>query len=94
MLYLKNPADFYQKYVLNIRDQKTNPAALTGTAFHKYAQLYLVNAWEPRKNAEDIIALAHDVEWGKTGSKDKCLDELDKLIKHFHAQEPYFDKVV
>lgn len=94
LLYLKNPADFYQKYVLNIRDQKTNPAALTGTAFHKYAQAYLSNAMEPLEQAKNVILYARDVEWGKTGSPEKCLDELNKLIKHFHAQEPYFDSVV
>lgn len=85
LLFLSNRADWHQKYVLYIRDQKTNPAALTGTAFHKYADLHLkgVDSGEARRIAETVITNASEVDWGVTGSVEKCKDELTKLINHW-----------
>lgn len=85
LLFLSNRADWYQKYVLYVRDHKTNPAALTGTAFHKYADLCLkgVDSSEAHRIAETVITNANEVDWGVTGSVEKCKEELTKLINHW-----------
>jgi hypothetical protein len=85
-LFLNNPAAWRDKYILGIRDQKTSPAALVGTAFHKYMELDWLNDEKARDTARSIIIDSLDVDWGETGSKEKALDELDNLIWHIKQE--------
>ena len=39
-LFLHNPSGFRKKYLLGVKDQKTTPAALVGTAFHKFLEVF------------------------------------------------------
>uniref|UniRef100_A0A6H1ZGQ2 Putative PD-(D/E)XK nuclease superfamily protein n=2 Tax=viral metagenome TaxID=1070528 RepID=A0A6H1ZGQ2_9ZZZZ len=86
LLFLNNPAAWYSKYVLGIRDQKTSPAALVGSAFHKYMEGRLNNMplALARDRAVNFMNLVTDVDFGKTGSPEKCLEDLDKLILGYH----------
>lgn len=96
LLFLHNPAAWQSKYLLGIKDQKTTPAALVGTAFHRYMELILKGQPDEigRADARGMIRGADDVDWGKTGSVDKCLEELDKLIMVTQAEWPEFHKVL
>ena len=82
LLFLHNKSAWRAKYLLGIRDQQTNPAALTGSAFHKYMELRLKG--HPKELAENeaqnLVRTVEDVDWGKTGSMEGCLKDLDKLI--------------
>lgn len=72
---------------MGIHEQKTNPSALTGVAFHKYAELVLKGQESEvaKEAAELIIKTTTDVEWGKTGSVETCLSELTKLCEAWHS---------
>ena len=86
LLYLNNSSAWNAKYVLNQRDQKTSPSALTGSAFHRYIELKLTGGLLPAAIAEGEIRNAINVEWGKTGSVEKCIDTLRKLIEVFETE--------
>ena len=96
LLFLNNRSAWHKKYVLNIKDQLTNPSALTGSAFHKYMELTLkgqdkTTAYEA---AQTMIRTTTEVEWGKTGSVDKCLSELESLVRHINKEMPEIHKIV
>lgn len=87
MLFLHNRAAWHSKYVLGIYDQQTNPAALTGTAFHKYMELILKmhSVDTAYKAAQHIITNTDNVNWGITGSVEKSLSDLNKFIDSYEA---------
>lgn len=86
LLFLNNRSAWHSKYVLGIKDMKTNPAALTGVAFHKWAELTLKGHPDmvAKETAQNIIHSTYDVDWGKTGSPEKCLKDLDGLIEAYN----------
>jgi hypothetical protein len=96
LLFLANPAAWYSKYRLGIRDQLSNPAAVVGKAFHKYLELRFKGS--PLKPASEVaeteVLTTTDVDWGKTGSPEKAIDDLRKLIQGFHEYPPSIGEVV
>lgn len=88
LLFLHNRAAWHSKYVLGIRDQQTTPAALTGTAFHKYMELRMKGhtAETAMKTADQVLKSVTDVDWGKTGSLEKCQRDLTLLAGHMEHE--------
>lgn len=84
-LYLDNPYAWHRRYIQGIRDDKTGPAALEGSALHKYIELTLkgFEKADALSAAEQLIHKATDVEWGKTGSVEKSLKRLGNLVSSF-----------
>jgi hypothetical protein len=88
LLFNHNPAAFYRKYRLGIQEQSSNPSAVTGKAFHRYAQLRL------QKHAkEDAMRVAKaeitgclNVDYGKTGSEEKSVGELESLANTYETE--------
>lgn len=85
-LLLNNAGAWHQKYILGIRDHKTSPAALVGTAFHKYMERYWSGDLEAMNIAKSIITDSLDVDWGETGSEEKALNELESLVLHTRTE--------
>ena len=96
LLFLNNPAAWHSKYVLGIRDQKSTPAALTGSAFHKYMEG--LHKGIPREQAQEVaLAFMNSVteaDYGKTGSLEKCQINFNQLVEHFHREKPKVGKVL
>lgn len=82
LLFLNNPVAWENKYIKGIREQPTSPAALTGVAFHKYAEMRMRGQSDSVAIEAALIKMKSitDVEWGKTGSIEKCEDDLHKFI--------------
>lgn len=98
LLFLNNPAAWRTRYLLGIRDQKSTPAALTGSAFHRYAQQHFSRP-DATKEQNKEVALAFmnsvtDIDFGKTGSLEKCQMDFNKLVDHFHAESPRIGTVL
>lgn len=96
LLFLNNPAAFYSKYVLLQRDQLSTPAALTGSAFHRYMEG--LHKGIPREQAKEV-ALAFmrsvtDVDWGKTGNIEQCMIKFNLLVEHYHREPPALGKIL
>lgn len=96
VLFTHNPKAWERKYIHNIREQRTSPAALTGSATHTYLELTLKG--HPREVALDSakreIAQATDVDWGKTGSAEKSIKELERFIDAWHSEYVVTGEVV
>jgi hypothetical protein len=98
LLFLNNPAAWRTKYILGIRDQKSTPAALTGSAFHKYLEARFKNPALPasvyKETALAFMNSVTDVDWGKTGSLEDCQIALNKLIDHWNKEHPSLGETV
>lgn len=96
LLFLSHPAAWHSKYVLGIQDQKTNAAALTGIGLHKY--LELLHQGAESSNAKEAAVMKMrtipDVDFGKTGSIEKCEENLGKLIDGFLENRPTLGKIL
>lgn len=86
-MFCSNPWLFKKNYLLNIWDKKTSPSMLLGKAFHKYAEvLYGQNDQElASKKAYELLNSMPDseIDWLKTGSREKTLKELAQVIDIF-----------
>lgn len=95
-LFNHNRPAWHKRYVLKIKDQKSTPAALVGTAFHKRQELFYRNVSKEAslEAAKQIILTAQDIDWGKTGTREKCLQKLDELVAHADREMLPFPRVV
>ena len=97
-LFCSNPFLFKKQYILNIWDYKQSPTALVGKAFHKYPELIFTgtNRAEATRKAHECIEGVNDkdVEWGKTGSREKCIKELSQVIDFFEQEVPHVGEVL
>lgn len=91
-LFCSNPWQFKKQYILNIWDYKQSPTALVGKAFHKYPELVFsgANRAEAIRKAHDQIESVKDadIDWGKTGSREKCIKELSQVVDFFEQSTP------
>lgn len=90
LLFFQNPAAFESRYILGIKDQKSTPAAIEGTAFHKYMDMTL-NGYSEEQSlmaGKRAIAEITNIDWGKTGSVEKSQDRFGKLVDAF-KESPY-----
>lgn len=89
-LYVANPRQFFKNYILNIWDFKQNPSAMVGKAFHKAMEIYSKTGDLDRAIVEGSNYLEEtskkDVEWGVTGSLEKCVKEYNQVV-NFYMQE-------
>lgn len=106
-LWTNNPLAWHKKYVLGIKDQKTNPAALEGVATHDYIKNILKGHGKEvaLQSATRIIDQTDNVEWGKTGSIEKSKENLTKFISAWeedysglpgrlvHCEEYFSDRI-
>lgn len=96
--FCANPWLFKKQYILNIFDYKTTPTALVGKAFHKFAELYFVGTNKPEalRKAFEVIdnAKDSDMDWGKTGSREKCNQELSRVVDMFLTEFPLPEQVL
>lgn len=85
--FLANPWQFRKEWILGLRDRKMSPSMLVGKALHLYAERYYSgkDPMEARKEALEMVSSvgSAEVDWGKTGSIEKSLKDLNKTIDFF-----------
>lgn len=93
-----NQWQFKKNYILNLWDNQCSITALVGKGFHRFAELYFreVNI---DKAKEDAIKLMDntpdkDIDFGKTGSREKALAELSNVIEYFLTYTPTVGEVL
>lgn len=106
-LFTNDPVAHFNKYVLGIKEQKTNPAALEGTATHEYIKLILKGQSSSiaLQAAEKTVKETEGVDWGKTGNVEKSVNNLHKFISAWeedyihpssrlvHVEEYFSDRI-
>lgn len=97
-LFASNQRQFFKNYVLGIWDFKTSPAMLVGKAFHKTMEVYTKTNDIDRATDEGSKMIQQvkddDIEWGKTGSREKCLKEFNQVISFYQQESPDLGKVI
>jgi len=94
-MFLRNRFAFKKCYILKIYDFKSSPASLVGKACHKALEQYYKGASVDNAasiGATEITNISDDdVDWGKTGSREKCLQNFSKSFNGYleEAEKPH-----
>lgn len=98
MMFLRNRLAFKKCYILKIYDFKNSPATIIGKACHKALEQYYRGA---TPDAAAAVAMAYinsvkddDVEWGKTGSRDKVIQDFTKAFNGYLEEAPSYNKIL
>lgn len=93
-MFLNNPWDFKRVYIDKARKTPDKPAMLVGKAVHKALELYY-NGLKKEDAIEGALAYmlagASNVDWGKTGSLDKSVDEFRQTVEHYFLEDPHYE---
>jgi len=96
---LSNPLNFKKKYILKVYDEPMSPSGVVGTACHKVAEAYFGNG----KSTDEAIQVGYDyidsvsekeIDYGKTGSREKILNEFKQAIGFFFEELPVFHEIL
>ena len=96
---LSNPLNFKKKYILKVYDDPMSPSGVVGTACHKVAEAYFGNG----KSTDEAIQVGYDyidsvsekeIDYGKTGSREKILNEFKQAIGFFFEELPVFHEIL
>lgn len=98
MGFLRNRLAFKKTYILKIYDFKNSPATIIGKAAHKSLEAYYKGS--TIEEAQSIGALYissvkdDSVEWGKTGSRSKCLEVFAQSFLGYLSEAPKYTNVL
>lgn len=98
MCFLNNQIQFKKRYIARVYDDPMNPSMVVGSAIHKMIELRLKG--EPIEKAmqagiEEIDNVAdYEIEYGKTGSREKMLKDYEALAKTVIAELPAYTNLV
>lgn len=98
-LYANNEYAWFLKYIESRYDLFLGtPSMLVGSAFHKYAEMMFKGVAHDIAMADAIQIIderpASKIDWGKTGSREKCKTELANLVKFFTNELPSVGNVI
>ena len=96
---LSNPLNFKKKYILKVYDDPMSPSGVVGTACHKVAEAYFGNGKEREEAIDEgtryIDSLSDkEIDFGKTGSREKILKEFTQAIQFFFEELPQYHEIL
>lgn len=98
MCFLNNQIQFKKRYIAKVYDDPMNPSMVVGSAVHKMIEIRLNG--KPIEEAiqagiESIENVAdYEIEYGKTGSREKILKDYEALTKTVIAELPVYTNLV
>lgn len=97
MQLLRNPFAFKKQYILKIYDYKMSPAGIVGKAGHKACERFF-NGSSVDDSAGVGLAYINsvrddEVEWGKTGSREKIIADFTQAFQSYVSEVPSYDVV-
>lgn len=97
-LFVSNPWQFKKNYILGLWDYKSSPSAIVGKATHKALEVYYTGGdikMALGKGLEYIEGVKDkDVEWGKTGTREKIIKRFHDAINAYINEAPDVGKVI
>lgn len=97
-IFCANPQQFLKEYILQIRDRKSSLTAVVGRGFHKAMELYyLTGDWDKgvQRGYDQIASVPDkDIDYGKTGSREKILSNYAQALQHYRLEEPKFGEIL
>ena len=99
--FLRNQVEFQKRYIAKVYDNAKTPALVVGTAFHKAMETYYTPEAQTMTDAartqmsveaglkEIEITSDYEMEYGKTGSREKMIRDYTTLInKYLEEMKP------
>jgi len=103
---MEDEVKFYKQYIRKLYDEKTSPALIEGTAFHKILELFwswkIQNGVFPDAKREgeilkEIANIFKDkmkfIEWGKTGSLEDSLKSVSNAYEFYKKEIPNYNPI-
>ncbi len=92
--FLRNQVEFQKRYIARVYDNAKSPSMVVGTAFHKAMEVYYQDGTIEEAVAaglEEIrITSDYEIDYGKTGSREKMIQEYTFLVNtYFEEAIPY-----
>lgn len=94
LTFLRNQVEFQKRYIAKVWDNPKTPSMVVGTAFHKAMEEFYRG--KPMQEAieaglkEIEITSDYELDYGKTGSREKMVQEYTRLVnKYFEECEQY-----
>lgn len=96
---LSNPLNFKKKYILKVYDEPMSPSGVVGTACHKVAEAYFGSGKEREEAIDEgtryIDSVSDkEIDFGKTGSREKILKEFTQAIQFFFEELPQYHEIL
>jgi len=97
LTFLRNQVEFQKRYIAKVWDNAKSPSMVVGTAFHKaMEEFYLGHPMQESITAglrEIEITSDYEIDYGKTGSREKMIQEYTSLVNKYFEECPKYDVV-
>jgi len=98
--FLRNQVEFQKRYIARVYDNSKSPSLIVGTAFHKAMEVFYQpgSAQSIQEAVEAGIAEINNVsdfeiDYGKTGNREKMLKEYTSLVNKYFEEALQYDVV-
>ena len=98
--FLNNQVEFQKRYIAKIYDNPKTPSLVVGTSFHKAMETYYdkdggdVQAAIEAGLEEMSYVSDSEIDFGKTGSREKMMQDYTRLVNKYFEEAPHYDEVV
>lgn len=98
--FLNNQVEFQKRYIAKIYDNPKTPSLVVGTSFHKAMETFY---GKDGGNIQDAIEAGleemsyvsdSEIDFGKTGSREKMMQDYTRLVNKYFEEAPHYDEVV
>lgn len=98
MCFLNNQIQFKKRYIAKVYDDPSSPSMVVGSAMHKMIEQRMKGqsfetALEAGLQAIENVA-DYEIEYGKTGSREKIIEQYQKLSTTVINELPTYDNVL
>ena len=98
MCFLNNQIQFKKRYIAKVYDDPSSPSMVVGSAMHKMIEQRMKGqsfevAIEAGLQAIENVA-DYEIEYGKTGSREKIIEQYQKLSTTVINELPTYDNVL
>ena len=98
MCFLNNQIQFKKRYIAKVYDDPSSPSMVVGSAMHKMIEQRMKGqsfetALEAGLQAIENVA-DYEIEYGKTGSREKIIEQYQKLSTIVINELPTYDNVL
>jgi len=98
--FLNNQVEFQKRYIAKIYDNPKTPSLVVGTSFHKAMETFYdkdggnVQAAIEAGLEEMSYVSDSEIDFGKTGSREKMVQDYTRLVNKYFEEAPHYDEVV
>lgn len=98
--FLNNQVEFQKRYIAKIYDNPKTPSLVVGTSFHKAMETFYdkdggnIQAAIEAGLEEMSYVSDSEIDFGKTGSREKMMQDYTRLVNKYFEEAPQYDEVV